>query len=848
MPETWLPTETLVSTLNARKCDVLTITNHNNARSCYALQDKGIDVLVAAEFSCTLPDLKVGVHVLTFGFTPAQEARLNELRKDVYRFQEYCCRENIPTVLAHPLHYYSPTGMPPPALMDRFALLFERFEGINGQRDTRSNLLTVDWVQSLDIETLDAVSRRCGIPVDAFCRSPFRKRITGGSDCHMGIFAGTTGTLLHVPLLKGRREPRSQLALEALREGRVVPFGSGRGEDKLALAFLDYFCQAVLYMEDPGLLGVLLHTGDAMQKGMAMGIGNALFELRQSPSIVRFVGLLHASLLGKGPGLLARVFAPPRYRPMVRELAGLAKARNGDVSVYMDRLEKLLPLLYKGFSRIFCQRLNRSMESNADWKSIRFEDCVSMLDQPSRLRTFFGIRKPARLSPSDRGMAKSLEGLLFPFLGAAALAGASFAGDKILSDQIDFSEELATRLRNPKPSPRALWLTDTYGDRNGVSHALGAMLKEVQKNDLPIDFAICSSTIESEAHLIVLPPVAEFALPVYRDQNLRIPDLLDMQGFFRNGAYDRLVCSTEGPMGLIGLYLKHAFRVPAFSYLHTDWMDFARRSLEWKDAHLRRLQQILKRYYKAFDGVFVLNSEQKEWLSSPEMSLPKESVFSTAHWAESHFRPVSGARERLYPDLREKPILLYVGRLSEEKGVFELPAIFRSARSAIPDVEMLVAGTGPAEARLRREFPEARYLGWISHEDLPGLYSSADILLLPSRFDTFGCVILEAFNCGLPVIAYDTKGPRDLIENGKSGFLANTISDFEEGISLLLQDPDKLEYCRVQALRRGRDYRREDILKQLLSDLGLGEGKGKSRPGNVKSESHMENSLKTSAC
>ena len=106
-PETWLPTERLLSTLEKRKCDAFTITNHNNARSCYEQQDKGIDILTASEFSCMVPDFKVGIHVLTYGFTPEQEVKLNKLRANIYDFQEYTREQDIPTIWAHPLYHYT---------------------------------------------------------------------------------------------------------------------------------------------------------------------------------------------------------------------------------------------------------------------------------------------------------------------------------------------------------------------------------------------------------------------------------------------------------------------------------------------------------------------------------------------------------------------------------------------------------------------------------------------------------------------------------------------------------------------------------------------------------------------
>jgi predicted metal-dependent phosphoesterase TrpH len=113
VPETYLPTDDLLGTLKQHGCDALTITNHNNARSCYELQDRGLDVLTAAEFSCMVPDYHVGIHVLTYGFSPEQEKDLDRLRRDIYRFQEYTHENDIPTIWAHPLYHYQKKGLPP---------------------------------------------------------------------------------------------------------------------------------------------------------------------------------------------------------------------------------------------------------------------------------------------------------------------------------------------------------------------------------------------------------------------------------------------------------------------------------------------------------------------------------------------------------------------------------------------------------------------------------------------------------------------------------------------------------------------------------------------------------------
>ena len=73
VPETWLKTKKLVKVLKQNGSSVVTVTNHNNARSCWELQEKGEDVLVGSEFTCFFPEYDLFIHVLTYGFTREQE-------------------------------------------------------------------------------------------------------------------------------------------------------------------------------------------------------------------------------------------------------------------------------------------------------------------------------------------------------------------------------------------------------------------------------------------------------------------------------------------------------------------------------------------------------------------------------------------------------------------------------------------------------------------------------------------------------------------------------------------------------------------------------------------------------
>jgi hypothetical protein len=81
------------------------------------------------------------------------------------------CARDIPTVLAHPLHFHSDGRAVPISAWEKLALLFERFEAVNGQRDTWQNMLTVAWLQSLDETKLEKIGKRVGLSPSTFCTS-----------------------------------------------------------------------------------------------------------------------------------------------------------------------------------------------------------------------------------------------------------------------------------------------------------------------------------------------------------------------------------------------------------------------------------------------------------------------------------------------------------------------------------------------------------------------------------------------------------------------------------------------------------------------------------------------------
>ena len=111
-----------------------------------------------------------------------------------------------------------------------------------------------------------------------------------------------------------------------------------------------------------------------------------------------------------------------------------------------------------------------------------------------------------------------------------------------------------------------------------------------------------------------------------------------------------------------------------------------------------------------------------------------------------------------------RPIFLSVGRLAIEKNI----AAF--LRLDLPGTKVVI-GDGPARESLQASFPTAVFLGAKQNEELAAHYASADVLVFPSRTDTFGLVMLEALASGVPVAALPVPGPLDVIGDSGAGVL-----------------------------------------------------------------------------
>ncbi|GGO00977.1 glycosyl transferase [Microbispora rosea subsp. aerata] len=223
---------------------------------------------------------------------------------------------------------------------------------------------------------------------------------------------------------------------------------------------------------------------------------------------------------------------------------------------------------------------------------------------------------------------------------------------------------------------------------------------------------------------------------------------------------------------------------------------------------LRRLGGALERRGAArADAVIALTPRMRDILTGGGVPAGRVHVIPSGI-APVFTRP---ARPGVPLDGVPAPRVLYVGRLHEHKGVDVL--LRALALLGDPPVDLLVVGDGPRAGRLR-ELAErlgvaarVHLRGFVPHEQIPGVLGGGDPLVLPSRCEELGTVLIEAMHSGNPIVATRVGGIPDLVEDGVTGLLVppGRPGPLAAAIRRLLDDPAQAEEMAANARRRVAD-------------------------------------------
>ena len=162
--------------------------------------------------------------------------------------------------------------------------------------------------------------------------------------------------------------------------------------------------------------------------------------------------------------------------------------------------------------------------------------------------------------------------------------------------------------------------------------------------------------------------------------------------------------------------------------------------------------------------------------------------------------------------------VVFVGRLSAEKGVMRLLRIWRKIRKQRPDYTLAIYGVGSMQREMEayvaaENLQGVEFKGYCN--DLEGIYATADLCLMTSDTEGFGMVLIEAMYYGVPCVSFDCPvSPKEII--GAAGVTVPCFDEnaYAEEVVKLLTDENRLMACQRAAIARARDFYINEVIRK----------------------------------
>ena len=360
--------------------------------------------------------------------------------------------------------------------------------------------------------------------------------------------------------------------------------------------------------------------------------------------------------------------------------------------------------------------------------------------------------------------------------------------------------------------PRVAYLPDSFHEVNGVAHTSRNFVAYAQRRGLPF---LC---VRAGTREISFEQVGELrTLELRRSRgSVRMEKDLEFDTlFWRHGGAIRRelerfrpdVIHITGPseLGMFGAYFAWELGIPLAASWHTNVHEYAARRMGWLTGRLSARQGTATergveagalwataQFYKLAAVLFAPNDELCRML---EKTTGRRCALMQRGVDTEMFSPAHRTREE-----QDRTVVLgYVGRLSVEKNVALLARVERELEGlGLGGVRFLIVGHGSEEATLRRQLKAAEFAGVLRGRELSTAYANMDVLVFPSHTDTFGNVVLEALASGVPAVVTPDGGPKFIVRDGETGFVAED-DGFAAVVEQLVRDRGRLAEMRSRA-------------------------------------------------
>jgi glycosyltransferase involved in cell wall biosynthesis len=343
--------------------------------------------------------------------------------------------------------------------------------------------------------------------------------------------------------------------------------------------------------------------------------------------------------------------------------------------------------------------------------------------------------------------------------------------------------------------PRVAFFTDTFTEINGVALTSRQLTGFAERREYPF---LCIRGAERSRRMHEFSTthveLSRGSLAFNLDKDLRHDPLLwrhaaEVAAAVREFNPGIIHVVSPGDVSEIGVYIAKKLKVPLAISWHTNLHEFGAmrlaKLLRWNAisrVSQRWIFEAMIWFYRLGDVLYAPNPELVEMLRNRT----GKPVFLMKRGIDTElFAPT---RRTVHDGVLR---LGYVGRTTPEKNVRFIRDLEVGLRKVgVPPFRFLIVGDGSEREWLRENLDAADLPGILRGERLAEAYANMDVFVFPSRTDTFGNVVLEAFASGTAAVVTDAGGPRFIVQDGVTGFIAGTGGQFIEQTARLLRDSE----------------------------------------------------------
>ncbi|MEN9354720.1 MAG: hypothetical protein RL318_2045 [Fibrobacterota bacterium] len=259
----------------------------------------------------------------------------------------------------------------------------------------------------------------------------------------------------------------------------------------------------------------------------------------------------------------------------------------------------------------------------------------------------------------------------------------------------------------------------------------------------------------------------------YPGQELAFPALDAVIDLLARHPVDIIEIETPGIFGLLVVILGPLLGISVVQNYRTDLVSYYRMLLN-NPLFIEFLEWYTRSFLNCGDRVVVPSLAFREDVIN--FGIARSKVIQLPRGVElSRFHPDHADRSawKAYGDF-DGPIVLFLGRVSKEKGLETLIEAWPEIQRKHPDAILGVVGDGPFRAEFEtrmKKIGRAMFAGMVVGDELPKLVASCAVLAFPSTTDTFGNAVLEALASGVPAVVTDKGGPCEIVQDGQSGMI-----------------------------------------------------------------------------